>query len=101
MSDIKENSYKILRNIVILKIRRDIILTDLAKELKINRRHPDLYNALKVLKKNHIIESIPTFGTAKLLRIDNNKLESFVRENSQEFKLWGRFIEVTTMGYHY
>ena len=92
---IKENIFKILRNIIILKIKEDIYITELAKRLNINKRHPDLRKAIKLMEVNNIVTRKLSLAPYKMLNINNHKLESYIRNNSQEFKKWGEFIEAT------
>lgn len=97
----KEYIFKYLRLINILKIKKPISHKELAKKLGMDMRDPRIREITIILKENELCEEIKWLGNVKLLNINLTKLEEYIRNNSEEFKTWGKFIEVTTPGYNY
>jgi len=101
VNNLSETQYKILRNIINLRIKKVITWKQLSNLLNINRTNPQFIEAIKICIEKRIIIEYKTFDCLRVLEINNKKLEKFIRENSEEFKLWGKFIETTTIGYNY
>jgi len=99
---LSDTYYKMLRKIRILKLKKPITRKELAIKLNINVHSPNFTKLIKICILNDLIKEYPTFGLVKILEINNNKLEKFIRRNSTEFLLWGQFIEVTKpLDYNY
>jgi len=98
---VREKTIRVMRKIIILDIKKEIFLVELAKKLKMPRNHPDLYEALKIMEEKSLMTKKDYFGNLKIIKINNELLEEYIRENSEDFKEWGKFIEATVMGFNY
>lgn len=96
-----ENKYiKIFRGIIILDLKEKINRKELAIKLGISNQHPHFCTAINILVNEKICIEHTFFGSVKLLEFDLDKLDEFVRENSEEFALWGKYIETTKPSFY-
>ncbi len=88
-----ENLYLLFREIILLDKEEYISLKDLADNLGIKQYSSLFIKSIKLLKSINIIGIHKTvYANYSKVVIDLDKLENYIRENSQEFKHWARFI---------
>ena len=98
---IKENVFKMMRKICILKKKEYKTQTEFCQQLDISNMSPGFRECLNIMRLYKLIKEDNPQYREKSITIDLDKIEAFIRDNSIEFKEWGKFIEVTTPGYIY
>lgn len=78
-----------------LNLKEKINRTELAKKLNMANQHPHFTTAINMLIQEEICTVHPYLGAIKLLEFDFDKLDDYIRRNSEEFALWGKYIETT------
>lgn len=86
--------YIFLREIRLLNLKTELTRSELSRMLHVEQSHPLFRKSIDILVSEKIILEIVNHHL-KLLKIDNDKLESFIRKYCSEFKEWGKFIEIT------
>jgi hypothetical protein len=100
--EIKDNIFKLLRELFMLQIKESLFQQELAEKLNLSRRDPRFRDILKVLRDNDLVKEETMIHTIKKIKVNNNKLDKFIRFNSEEFKRWGLYIEISKPGvYNY
>lgn len=93
--ELNEYQFRIIRNIFILRFKGMTYRSKLADELNVSKYSPVFNSTIKKCIELGLMEEHNNIAKIKLLKIDNNKLDSFIRKHSIEFKMWGKFIEVS------
>ena len=77
----------LLKKIAVLKIKKEITIGELAKELEIEQTHPYFHIILGFLIDKEVIKHTKTVGMAKFIKINYKKIENLIKETkmTQEF----------------
>lgn len=92
--------FKLISLILIKRVKSPVLQTDLIKILGISENDPDFKKIKRILIQEKILNEEVYFRNQLLLKINLNKLESFVRD-SEYFKHFGQIVESTVWGYNY
>ncbi len=86
---------KLLRKIYILQFKKRISQKTLAESISMSVRDPRFREIIILLRTKKIIIEYETFSSQKLIEIRNGNLEKYIRNNSEDFVEWGKFIEIS------
>src|SRR5271157_5878264 len=88
----------LLRDICIKKIKHADSLSELSRKFNLESTNPLFNKAIKLMLDQNIAEKEHGIYNQKTIKINLKKLESYIREHSNDFKKWDEFIHSTTYG---
>ena len=89
------SEWEIMFNIHSARFKSSFSISDLAKDIEIDRFHPTFNRVMKSLIDQEIIIVSEIVGRSKLLKIEYNKLENYLRKR-KPFLIIDAFIHKNT-----
>jgi hypothetical protein len=88
----------LLRDLCIKKIKQADSLSELSKKVNLESTNPLFNKAINLMLDHNIAKKEHGIYNQKKIRINQRKLELYIREHSNDFKKWDDFIHSTTLG---
>jgi hypothetical protein len=92
-TDFTWNEIKILIGIKNCENLKEITINDIAKQIRINRNHPNFYKVLSYIINEEIMVLIRVIGTTKFFRINYKKIKDLIDEQERINQLVTTYIK--------